>query len=165
MQPERYSKRRVNVRAIIYRDGKLLAVKHKHDDEISYYYAVPGGGIDPQESLTDCLRREIIEETGVTAQVGKLLFIQQFPSSRRGYDEELEFFYEVANVDDFTNINLAATSHGEKELAVCEFVEPKKVTLYPEFLQSVDIKSYINEGRPTLVFDNLHEIHESLDGE
>ena len=50
---EHYTGRRINVRAIIYKDGKLLAVKHKHGDNISHYYAVPGGGLDPQESLID----------------------------------------------------------------------------------------------------------------
>ena len=43
---EYYTGRRINVRAIIYKDGKLLAVKHKHGDNISHYYAVPGGGLD-----------------------------------------------------------------------------------------------------------------------
>ena len=34
---EYYTGRRINVRAIIYKDGKLLAVKHKHGDNISHY--------------------------------------------------------------------------------------------------------------------------------
>lgn len=156
---EHYTGRRINVRAIIYKDGKLLAVKHKHGDNISHYYAVPGGGLDPQESLIDGLARELHEETGIDAVIGNLLFIQQFPSARAGYTEELEFFFAVKNSDDFTNINLESTSHGAEELAVCEFVDPASVTLYPEFLQSIDLAGYANNDRPTLVIDNLHEIH------
>lgn len=156
---EHYTGRRINVRAIIYKDGKLLAVKHKHGDNISHYYAVPGGGLDPQESLIDGLARELREETGIDAVIGNLLFIQQFPSARAGYAEELEFFFTVKNPDDFININLETTSHGAEELAVCEFVDPASVTLYPEFLQSIDIVGYANNDRPTLVIDNLHEIH------
>ena len=156
---EYYTGRRINVRAIIYKDGKLLAVKHKHGEDISHYYAVPGGGLDPQESLVDGLARELREETGINAVIGNLLFIQQFPSARAGYAEELEFFFTVKNPDDFININLETTSHGAEELAVCEFVDPASVTLYPEFLQSIDIVGYANNNRPTLVIDNLHEIH------
>ena len=156
---EHYTGRRVNVRAIIYKDGKLLAVKHKHGEDISHYYAVPGGGLDPQESLVDGLARELREETGVNAVIGNLLFIQQFPSARAGYAEELEFFFTVKNPDDFININLETTSHGAEELAVCEFVDPASVTLYPEFLQSIDLAGYANNDRPTLVIDNLHESH------
>ena len=158
---EHYTGRRINVRAIIYKDGKLLAVKHKHGDNISHYYTVPGGGLDPQESLIDGLARELHEETGIDAVIGNLLFIQQFPSARAGYAEELEFFFAVKNPDDFTNINLENTSHGIKELAVCEFVDPASVTLYPEFLQSIDLADYINNDRPALVIDNLHEIHKN----
>ena len=158
---EYYTGRRINVRAIIYKDGKLLAVKHKHGDNISHYYAVPGGGLDPQESLIDGLARELHEETGIDAVIGNLLFIQQFPSARAGYAEELEFFFAIKNPDTFTNINLENTSHGIKELAVCEFVDPASVTLYPEFLQSIDLADYINNDRPALVIDNLHEIHKN----
>ena len=156
---EYYTGRRINVRAIIYKDGKLLAVKHKHGEDISHYYAVPGGGLDPQESLVDGLARELREETGINAVIGNLLLIQQFPSARAGYAEELEFFFTVKNPDDFININLETTSHGAEELAVCEFVDPASVTLYPEFLQSIDIVGYANNDRPTLVIDNLHESH------
>ena len=156
---EYYTGRRINVRAIIYKDGKLLAVKHKHGEDISHYYAVPGGGLDPQESLVDGLARELREETGVNAVIGNLLFIQQFPSARAGYTEELEFFFAVKNPDNFTGINLENTSHGVDELAVCEFVDPASVTLYPEFLQSVNLADYINNDRPTSVIDNLHESH------
>ena len=87
-QENLYTGRRINVRAIIYKNGKILAVKHRRGDEVSPYYAVPGGGLDPHESLIECLIRELREETGVTAQPGRLLFIQQFPSSRAGYQEE-----------------------------------------------------------------------------
>ena len=156
---EHYTGRRVNVRAIIYKDGKLLAVKHNHVEDISHYYAVPGGGLDPHESLVDGLARELREETGINAVIGNLLFIQQFPSARAGYAEELEFFFTVKNPDDFTNIDLETTSHGAEELAVCEFVDPASVTLYPEFLQSIDLAGYANNDRPTLVIDNLHESH------
>ena len=158
---EYYTGRRVNVRAIIYKNGKLLAVKHKHGEDISHYYAVPGGGLDPRESLVDGLARELREETGINAVIGNLLFIQQFPSAHAGYAEELEFFFTVKNPDDFTNIDLETTSHGAEELAVCEFVDPASVTLYPEFLQSIDLVDYINNDRPALVIDNLHEIHKN----
>ena len=158
---EHYTGRRVNVRAIIYKDGKLLAVKHKHGEDISHYYAVPGGGLDPHESLVDGLARELREETGINAVIGNLLFIQQFPSAHAGYAEELEFFFTVKNPDDFTNIDLETTSHGAEELAVCEFVDPASVTPYPEFLQSIDLVDYINNDRPALVIDNLHEIHKN----
>lgn len=151
-------KRRINVRAIIYQDGKLLAVRHKaRDGSPAPYYAIPGGGLDPQESLTDGLKRELLEETGVDASIGRLLFIQQFPSRRSKCLEELEFFFEITNPQDFTAIDLENTSHGHKELAVCEFITPSQSVVYPVFLQTIDVRAYVDQVRPVLVVDNLDE--------
>lgn len=151
-------RRRINVRAIIYKDGKILAVKHKSKDgSEAAYYCVPGGGLDPHESLVDGAAREILEETGITPEIGRLLFIQQFLSQREGYSEELELFFEVKNATDFECIDLACTTHGKDELAVCEFVDPSSVLLLPKFISSIDIDSYINGAKPTFIIDNFSE--------
>lgn len=158
MSQPNYAGRRVNVRAIIYRHGKLLAVKHfEGDGETSPHYAVPGGGVDPHESLEDGLKREMIEELGVTPVIGRLLFIQQFKSQRKGYEEELEFFFAVDNPEDFDSLDLSSTSHGNIELAVCEYVDPHAVTIYPTFLQSIELEQYFVGTRPVLVVDNFNE--------
>lgn len=141
--------RRVNVRGIIWHEGKLLAVKHKtKDGQEAPYWAVPGGGLDPKESLIDGVKRELLEETGVSASVGKLLFMQQFASTQRAWSEELEFFYHIENSQDFTNINLVATSHGQLELARIEFINPTKETILPSFLRTIAIEEYITSEKP-----------------
>ena len=123
---------------------------------------LPAGKLDPGEPPLHCARRELREETGVTAKPGKLLFIQQFPSSRAGYEEELAFFFAVDNPDDFTDIDISQTTHGAQELAVCEYIDPSRHVLYPEFLQSTDIALYINGDQPVLVVDNFDEQHQQL---
>ena len=54
------------------------------------------------EGLLDGLRREMIEETGVKPEIGKLLFIQQFAESgeqsAHGPNEQLEFFFLITNL-------------------------------------------------------------------
>jgi ADP-ribose pyrophosphatase YjhB (NUDIX family) len=136
-----------------------LAVKHINSNgEAAAYYAVPGGGVDPHESLEDGLRRELREELGVEATVGKLLCIQQFNSERAGYEEELEFFFAVTNVDDFEKLDISATSHGAIELAVCKYVDPRTVTIYPRFLQTVDLEAMYASPATALIVDNLDEL-------
>lgn len=149
-------KRRVNVRGIIWRDGKLLAVKHKNSDgsEVDYW-AVPGGGLDPHESLVAGVMRELMEETAIAATIGKLLFVQQFPSRRRDHSEELEFFFHIENPNDFVNVDLAASTHGVEEIARIEFIDPKKELIYPRFLSSVDIDDYVNRDQPVYLFEDL----------
>lgn len=136
--------RRIAVRGIIYKNGRLFALKHKDSGGEVNYWATPGGGLDDGESLQDGLRRELVEETGITPQIGKLLYIQQYAEGER---EFLEFFYSVTNVDDYdTEVDLASTSHGHAEIARCGFIDPKSELILPEFLQETDIAEDIASG-------------------
>lgn len=149
-------KRRVNVRAIIWKDGKLLAVKHKtKSGEEASYWALPGGGLDSFEPLDKGVRRELLEETGIEANVGRILFGQQLRSGRAGRDEELEFFFHISNPQAFTNVILENTTHGNDELARCEFIDPSKENILPDFLQTIDIQSYIDESKPLYIANYL----------
>ncbi len=149
-------KRRINVRAIIWHNNRLLAVKHKtKDGGEADYWAVPGGGLDPKEALTDGITRELLEETGVKAEIGTLLFMQQFNSTRPSWDEELEFFYHITNCEDFLDIDLTKTTHGNQELARIEFIDPKNEYILPRFLSEVDIASAIENKVSTQLFNEL----------
>jgi 8-oxo-dGTP pyrophosphatase MutT (NUDIX family) len=152
-------KRRVNVRAVVWRDGKILAVKHtsKGGDGVAAYWCLPGGGLDPHESLVDGVKREVMEETGVDATVGKLLFIQQFASEREHRDEELELLFLVEDTPAFDTIDLAATSHGLEEIAEIAFVDPTAVRILPAFLASIDIASYIGADKPVYLYSGFGE--------
>ena len=149
-------KRRIGVRGIIYKDGKILAVRHRRKDgSAADFWAIPGGGLDPGESLESGLRREIFEELGVQAVVGRLLFIQQFSSSREDCDEELEFFFLIENTEDFMTIDYSGTSHGLDELAMCEFIHPATEFVRPRFMSRVAIEEYSESVQPVFVADLL----------
>lgn len=148
-------KRRIGVRAIIFHNGKLLANKFRTESGESKHWAAPGGGLDAHESLEEGLKREILEETGVIPKIGRLLFLQQFRSTRAHRDEELEFFFHITNPEDFMNIRLENTTHGAAELARCEFITPSVELLLPVFLQTIDIPSYIKNTKPVFLFSDL----------
>ncbi len=153
---ESMDKRRVNVRAIIWRDGKLLAVRHKSKSGgAATYWCIPGGGLDPGESLQEGVAREVMEETGIEAKVGKLLFIQQFNSHREGYNEELEFFFHIENPEDFDAIDLTNTSHGLEEIAHIEFIDPAVEYILPTLMSTVPIGDYIASDKPVYFHNEL----------
>ncbi len=60
--------------AVIQRkDGRLLIAQRKPEAMLGGLWEFPGGKCQPDESLPDCLRREIREELGLEIQVGRYL--------------------------------------------------------------------------------------------
>ena len=144
--------RRVAVRGIIFKDGKLLCQRLKayrrHDRD---FWCTPGGGLDIGEQLETGLRREMIEETGIDPKIGRLLFVQQF--SEDGEKEQMEFFFLIENPEDYESIDLTTTTHGDIEIEHVEFVDPSEAVVLPAFLQTIDLKKYIETVQPVAVFD------------
>lgn len=117
------------------RNGKLLCVRLKNYKgkavQTTDYWCTPGGGVDEGEALIPALRREIIEELGPEPQIGGLLFIQQFIHKDT---EQLEFFFNVLNVDDYVNLDISLTTHGAIEIAEVAFVDTSIENVLPKFL-------------------------------
>lgn len=147
-------RRRVNVRGIIFKNGKLLAQQLTPDSDgiARNYWCTPGGGIDDGESLHQGLYREMIEETGIAPKIGKLIFIQQFHD---GTKEQLEFFFHIENPDDYETIDLATTSHGMKEINEVAFIDPITTNLLPKFLTTLDIQPYLDDALPVRIESEL----------
>ena len=64
---------RPRVCAAIMRGKLILLVHHVHGDGRSYW-TMPGGAVEPGESLTDAAVREVYEETGMHARVIRQLY-------------------------------------------------------------------------------------------
>lgn len=147
--------RRVAVRAIIVRDGKLLCVRlnnyaGKTIADITDYWCTPGGGVNPGEALLPALKREIIEELGPEPQIGNLLFIQQFVHKDT---EQLEFFFHVLNADDYVDVDVSKASHGAIEIAKVDFIDPKSgENVKPTFLTQVSLENLETLATPQ-IFD------------
>jgi len=147
-------KRRIAVRAIIEKDGKLLLVKLKPYDtaEPEDYWCTVGGGVDVCEPLEDAIVREIIEETGIAPVIGNLLYVMQWKNEQDDV-ENIEFFFHVTNSSDFTKIDLSKTTHGEAEIAEMAFINPKEAYILPKFLNDIDYTDIAN--KPTQFFNYL----------
>ena len=58
------------VAALITRNSKLLVCQRKRNDTHPLQWEFPGGKVEPGESLSEALTRELREELGVSATIG-----------------------------------------------------------------------------------------------
>jgi ADP-ribose pyrophosphatase YjhB (NUDIX family) len=60
---------------VVNESGSLLLIRRTDNDN----WALPGGAMDPGESMTDCAVRETLEETGIHVEVTGLVGIYTDP--------------------------------------------------------------------------------------
>ncbi len=58
---------------LIWRDGEVLLVRHEKGGHS--YWLVPGGGVDPGETMVEAGARELREETGYDVEVSRLVLL------------------------------------------------------------------------------------------
>jgi len=82
-----YAKRRVDARTrinlgvgvvVLGRGGQIL-MEHRSDDGL---WGLPGGRVEPGESITSAAVREVKEETGLTVKIVRLLGVYSEPKGR-----------------------------------------------------------------------------------
>lgn len=79
----------------IVKNGAILMVLHQHDGRS--YWTLPGGGVEPGETPQHAVVREVMEETGLKAQVSRFLFDEMFgPNICRCFLVQVEPTQEAA---------------------------------------------------------------------
>jgi 8-oxo-dGTP diphosphatase len=85
------------VAALIVRDSKLLVCQRRRDDSHGLQWEFPGGKVEPGESLPQALTRELREELGIDATIGKEIYRT---SHRYGeFQTELVLIFFQADID------------------------------------------------------------------
>jgi len=69
---------RVSGRGIVINDNKI--VLNEFGDGV--YFNIPGGGVEPGETVKDAVVREIQEETGLDVTVGDLMFVLEYEPNK-----------------------------------------------------------------------------------
>jgi len=65
----------IYTKALIIHNRRVLIIKRSdYKDRGKGEWDIPGGGLAFDEAILDCLHREIMEETGLTVYVDRLLF-------------------------------------------------------------------------------------------
>jgi 8-oxo-dGTP pyrophosphatase MutT (NUDIX family) len=81
---------RIRAAALITEGDSILLVKHFANG--NEWWVPPGGGVEGSESLVECAAREVMEETGLEASVGRLVYLREFVEPRTDTHHVEAFF-------------------------------------------------------------------------
>lgn len=84
-----YPTPKVDVRAVVPRDGKILLVKEAADGR----WALPGGWADVGETASEVTVREVLEEAGFTVRAVKLIAL--FDKSKHEHPKDIWWTYKA----------------------------------------------------------------------
>ena len=81
----RTAKLRQVVAALIVRDDNILICQRTETQKMPLKWEFPGGKVEPGEQLPSALRRELEEELGIHAEIGRRVLVLQ-----HRYDGEIQ---------------------------------------------------------------------------
>ena len=129
---------RNSAKAIIIRDGSLLAIRNR--DKEGDGYSLPGGGQNPGEELTTALQRECQEEIGTGVQVGELKLIREYIGRNHEFAEDdgaahqVEFMFECQIDESYSPRNGSTPDTYQTSVVWLRLSELDQFRLYPKVL-------------------------------
>jgi ADP-ribose pyrophosphatase YjhB (NUDIX family) len=85
---------RIAVSVVVKRDGKLLLLQRSKKDVFPDVFELPGGALEPNETILVGARRELVEETGVRME--RALRIDQGPDTTDSSGKRMRRFVVFA---------------------------------------------------------------------
>ena len=67
----------IRVGVVVERDGSILLVRHQKPDR-EPYWVLPGGRLEPGETIPECAERELSEEAQLEARFSGVLYVSEF---------------------------------------------------------------------------------------
>ena len=144
-------KNRTAAKALIIKDGKMLAIKL--NDNGDAFYIMPGGGQDSEDTLTDAVKREVAEETGIEINPKSLEFVIEGVHGEAFHRIDLIFLCEYIGLVNGAVLHEDTNQVGYEWLAIENLLEKP---LYPSKLRRQIMKLY--HGEKTDVYLGNEEI-------
>lgn len=135
----------VAVRAIILDgEGRILFIQRKDNKR----WVLPSGSLEIEESITDALKREVLEETGLIVKSYELISIYSHPKYSyisHGYEYQMVTF--VFKVTDWNGTLIKETDE-TLDARFLTLEELEKLDIPPLYLETInDLRNYELAGK------------------
>lgn len=127
---------RIRAAALVIKENRVLLVEHKHPETGKVWWCPPGGGLENGESILDCVRREVFEESGLSVEPGRIVYVREFVDLEWNR-HNLELFLVAPTfagnltIDNNQGIDAAYI----KRVCLLDRYEMEGLTVYPEILK------------------------------
>lgn len=146
---ERYI--RNSAKALIIKDGKMLAIKCS--DGQDEWYLLPGGGQEVEELLPDAVCREVAEEMGIRVAAKELVFVIEGMHGEPFHRVDLVFLCEY--IGEIENATLQS-DYNQVGFEWLDISTLNRVPLYPSKLRRQIMNLY--EGKSYQVYLGNEEV-------
>ena len=114
----------VGVGAVIVQGEEVVLIKRRFDP-MAGQWSLPGGAVEVGETLTDCVAREILEETGLVVEVGPI--VEVFDRIIHDDDGRVRFHYVLV---DYLCRPIGGTLAAGSDVADAVFVHPSNLSQF-----------------------------------
>jgi ADP-ribose pyrophosphatase YjhB (NUDIX family) len=131
-------KHRIRAAALVVSNGRLLLVRHRHPQTGTDWWVPPGGGLEQGESIFQCAERETYEESGVTLELDRIMYIGEFIDLEQGHHNLEVFILARSFQGELTTGNLRPEDLDSGYVKEARFLSPaemRDLTVFPEILK------------------------------
>ncbi|MGI8384057.1 NUDIX domain-containing protein [Robertmurraya sp. P23] len=138
---------RVRAGAVIIQDGSVLLIEF--NDENGLHYNLPAGGVEPNETIMEAVRREAQEEASIDVEVGPLAFVYEYAphlnSNRYGETHSVGLMFECKIKEGSSPRFPITPDPNQTGVRWVKLTDLKNVILYPNIREH--IINYIESKR------------------
>ncbi|MBL5766393.1 NUDIX hydrolase [Heyndrickxia sporothermodurans] len=130
---------RVRACALIIENDSILLVEFQ--DERGLHYNLPAGGVEPNESVIEAVKREAKEEASIEVEVGPLAIVYEYAphlnSNKFGETHSLQLIFECKIKDGFIPTLPNNPDPNQTDVKWIKLSELNEIVLFPNIKEQI----------------------------